>query len=180
MNPVPEVDDAVVQLLEEVTPGASKIEQLCELLCGLALIGMIALIGAEAFARNLFNISLQITDEIGGYLFVAVSFLSLSVAEAHGAFHRVELVQARLSPRVRLISQIGFDLMALAASVILTWQLGRLVLNSWRSEDVAPTPLLTLLWLPQLSMPIGMAILCAALVRTILAKARRLQPEARL
>jgi len=92
----------------------------------------------------------------------------------------VELVQARLSPRMRLISQIGFDLMALAASVILTWQLVRLVLNSWRSEDVAPTPLLTLLWVPQLSMPIGTAILCAALVRTILAKARRLQPEARL
>jgi TRAP-type C4-dicarboxylate transport system permease small subunit len=174
-TPVPDADDAVVQFLEEVSPGASLIEQLCELLCGIALVAMIGLIAAEAFARNLFNTSMQITDEIGGYLFVAVSFLSLCVAEAHGAFHRVELVQTRLGMRARLLTQIVFDAMALAATAILTWQLGRLVMNSWRSEDVAPTPLLTLLWIPQATMPIGTAILCFSLMRTILAKTQRLR-----
>ena len=49
-----------------------------------------------------FGTSLQITDEVGGYLLVALTFLSMSVAEAHGAFHRVEFVQMRLSPSARI------------------------------------------------------------------------------
>lgn len=118
-------------------------------------------------------------DELGGYLLVAVAFLSLSVAEAHGAYHRVELVQARLAFRIRTGLQLAFDVVALAACAILLWQLSRLVLNSWRSEDVAPTPLLTPLWLPQATMPIGAALLCYALLRTVAHKLRRLREAVR-
>jgi TRAP-type C4-dicarboxylate transport system permease small subunit len=99
----------------------------------------------------------------------------MSVAEAHGAFHRVELIQARLADATRTISQIVFDLMSLGAAAIVTWQLTRLTLNSWRAEDVAPTPLQTPLWLPQSTMAIGMALLCFALIRTILVKAKRVR-----
>jgi TRAP-type C4-dicarboxylate transport system permease small subunit len=126
-----------------------------------------------------FGGSLQVTDEIGGYLLVAMTFLSMSVAEAHGAFHRVELIQARLGFNARVISQIVFDLMSLGASAVITWQLTRLVLNSWRSEDVAPTPLQTPLWLPQAAMAIGTALLCVALVRTIHTKAKRIRRSSR-
>jgi TRAP-type C4-dicarboxylate transport system permease small subunit len=97
------------------------------------------------------------------------------VAEAHGAFHRVELVQVRLSRKAQIISQIAFDLMSLAASALVSWQLVRLALNSWRAEDVAPTPLQTPLWLPQASMGIGMILLCLALLRTIAAKVKVLR-----
>jgi hypothetical protein len=54
----------------------------------------------------------------------------------------------------------------------------RLVLNSFRTEDVAPTPLATPLWMPQTSMGIGMALLCLALLRTIAAKVRYLRAGA--
>src|SRR5919202_6531839 len=138
----------------DVAPGAGPIERGCEALCALALLAMIGLIGAEAIARNLFDFSLQVADEVGGYLLVAVSFLSLSVAQAHGAYHRVELVQARLLRRARLASGILFDLAALAASGILTWQLARLCLNSWRAGGGAPPPPLPPLWLPPLLMPL--------------------------
>jgi TRAP-type C4-dicarboxylate transport system permease small subunit len=72
-----------------------------------------------------------------------------------------------------------FDLLALAACAALTWQLTRLVMNSWRAEDVAPTPLLTPLWLPQITMPIGTALLCYSLIRTMLGKARLFSEAAR-
>lgn len=170
--------DGAVHLIDNVSSGPSPVENVSEALCALFLIAMIALIGSEAIARNVFSTSLQITDEIGGYLLVATTFLSMSVAEAHGAFHRVELIQARLGQSARIVSQIVFDLMSLAASGFVTWQLARLVMNSWRSEDVAPTPLQTPLWLPQTTMAIGMLLLCFALVRTILAKLRRLRGSA--
>jgi TRAP-type C4-dicarboxylate transport system permease small subunit len=167
--------DGTIHLIETVSSGPSQIENGSELVCSLFLIAMIVLIGAEAIARNVFGTSLQVTDEIGGYLLVAMTFISMSVAEAHGAFHRVELIQARVGKKVRMISQIVFDLMSLGASALVTWQLTRLTLNSWRAEDVAPTPLQTPLWLPQSTMAIGMALLCFALLRTIIAKAKHLR-----
>ena len=156
--------------VEVATSGASAIDAVSEAVCSLFLLTMIVMIGAEAIARNVFGTSLQVTDEVGGYLLVALTFLSMSVAESHGAFHRVELVQMRLSPSFRIVSQIVFDLMALVASVLVSWQLIRLTLNSWHAEDVAPTPLATPLWLPQASMGLGMVLLCLALTRTIAAK----------
>lgn len=167
--------DGAVHLIETVASGPSRIENLSEAICALFLMSMIVLIGTEAIARNVFATSLQVTDEIGGYLLVAMTFLSMSVAEAHGAFHRVELIQARVGKKMRMISQIVFDLMSLGASALVTWQLTRLTLNSWRTGDVAPTPLQTPLWLPQSTMAIGMALLCFALIRTIVAKAERLR-----
>jgi TRAP-type C4-dicarboxylate transport system permease small subunit len=166
--------DGAVHLLDTVSSGPSPLENTSETLCALFLVAMIVLIGAEAIARNVFGTSLQVTDEVGGYLLVALTFLSMSVAEAHGAFHRVELIQSRLKLPARIISQIMFDLMSLIASGLVTWQLTRLVLNSWRAEDVAPTPLQTPLWMPQAAMAVGMTLLCFALVRTIIAKARHI------
>jgi len=167
--------DETVHIVENVVPGSSSIEDGCEAVCCLFLLAMIILIGAEAIARNVFGTSLQVTDEVGGYLLVALTFLSMPVAEAQGAFHRVEFVQARLRLRARLICQIAFELISLVASAIVTWQLTRLTINSLYAEDVAATPLQTPLWLPQISMAIGMLILCFALVRTMIAKLRRLR-----
>ena len=85
--------DGAVHRIEVPTSGPNIVDEACEAVCSLFLLAMIVLIGAEAIARNVFGTSLQITDEVGGYLLVAMTFLSMSVAEAHGAFHRVELVQ---------------------------------------------------------------------------------------
>jgi TRAP-type C4-dicarboxylate transport system permease small subunit len=169
--------DGAVHIIESIAPGPGPVEDGCEFVCALFLMAMIVLIGAEAIARNLLGTSLQVTDEVGGYLLVAVTFLSMSVAEAHGAFHRVEFIQARLVERNRILSQIVFDLIALAAGILVTWQLTRLALNAWRAEDVAPTPLQTPLWFPQSVMGIGMALLCFSLCRTIFAKLGRLRSQ---
>ena len=158
--------------VDHVVAGSTLVEDICETICALFLIVSIVLIAAEAIARNVFAFSFQITDEVCGYLLVALTFLSMSVAEAHGAFHRVELVQTRLSQAGRLLTQLLFDLVSLVASGLVTWQLGRLTYNSWHTDDVAPTPLHTPLWLPQSAMAIGMALLCLALVRSMLTKSK--------
>ena len=155
-------------------PRLGLVDRWCEILCGIALVTMIVLIGAEAITRNIFGFSLQVTDEVGGYLLVAVSFLSLSVAQSRGAFHHVELVQGKLTVRGRLLSSLVFDLLSLGACAIITWQLVDLEINSWQTGDTAATPLGTPLWLPQLVMPIGTALFCVAIVRSIVRKAQLL------
>lgn len=161
--------------IENIVAGPSRFEDASEWLSSLALVAMILLIGSEAIVRNVFGGSLQVTDEICGYLLVAVTFLSMSVSESHGAFHRVELVQARLGPVARIRMQIVFDACSLLASALIAWQVSRLSFNALRAEDVAPTPLQTPLWIPQLVMGVGMVLLCFALLRSMAAKYRRLK-----
>jgi TRAP-type C4-dicarboxylate transport system permease small subunit len=168
----PLADGAAPHATDYVVAGSTLVEDVCETICALFLIVSIVLIAAEAIARNLFAFSFQITDEVCGYLLVALTFLSMSVAEAHGAFHRVELVQTRLTQAGRLVTQLLFDVMSLIASGLVTWQLYRLTYNSWHTDDVAPTPLHTPLWLPQSTMAIGMMLLCIALLRAMWTKTR--------
>ena len=73
------------------------------------------------------------------------------------------------------MSRILFEFIALAACLLLTWQFIRFELSSWRFDSNAPTYLNTPLWLPQLAMPLGMAALCFALMRTLALDLRRLQ-----
>ena len=71
------------------------------------------MIGVDIVTRWGFNFSFEIADEVGGYMLVAMTFLSLSVSHINGAFHQVEFVQARLSTRWQRISSIFFELVAL-------------------------------------------------------------------
>ena len=153
-------------------PGLGLLERACEIACGLCLLATVALVAAEAVCRNLLGFSLQVSDELGGYLLVAVGFLSLPVAQVSGAFHHVELVQARLGPRGRLALLLFFDAAVLGASAVLAWQLVRLEMTTWRSEDVAPTLLATPLWIPRLAMPVGMVLLCLSILRSAIWRLR--------
>ena len=165
----PTTDD-LPHRIDAPASGASILDRLSEAICSLFLLAAIGLIFTEVIARNVFHTSLEISDEVVGYLLVTITFLSMPVAEAYGAFHRVELMQMRLSRRGQLISQTVFDLLSLAVSIAVTWQLVRLAMNSWRSADVAATLLQTPLWFPQSAMGLGMALLCLALLRSIKVK----------
>ena len=143
------------------------IERLCRWLCELAIISMMVMVAVEVVLRNLFGISLQSADELGGYLLVAVSFLSLSTCFVSGAFHKVEFIDSRLGERGHALRKLIFDAIALAFSLLLLWQLVRLVLRSWDGGDFAATILGTPLWIPQLTMPLGVAALCYSLLRAL-------------
>ena len=145
------------------------IERLCGVLCGVALFAMVVIVAVEVVTRNLLGFSFQISDELGGYIIVLISFLSLCVCQVTQSYHHVEFLQARLGPRGRAVSRVVFDLVCLVLCVMLTWQLGRLAWNSWQSEDVAPTTLMTPLWMPQAIMPLGLAALTVSVARTLLA-----------
>jgi TRAP-type C4-dicarboxylate transport system permease small subunit len=160
--------------LKNVIP-EGPVELACKWACEVALIVMLVTIGVDIFTRWLLNFSFEISDEIGGYMLCAITFLSLSVCQVNDSFHHVELVQARLSPRRRILSSILFDLLSLGFAGILLWQLIRLERSSLRFGEHAPTYLGTPLWLPRTVMVVGTAALCFSICRTLVAHWRRLQ-----
>jgi TRAP-type C4-dicarboxylate transport system permease small subunit len=153
----------------------SIVERACKLACVAALIVMLVVIGVDILTRSLFNFSFEISDELGGYMLVVISFVSLPVCQISDSFHHVELVQSRLSPFARAVSHVIFDLLSLAFCALLLWQLARFELSSFRFGDRAPTYLATPLWIPQIAMMLGAAALCFSVVRTLAADVARMR-----
>jgi TRAP-type C4-dicarboxylate transport system permease small subunit len=158
--------------VERPAPLNNVVATICEWLCCLTLGVMLLIISAEAVAR-LFGKSLEMADEVGGYLLVAISFLSLSVCQVSGAFHHLELLQPKLTKKSQAIWAITFDLISLSCTIVIFWQLCRLEMQSWAYGDVAPTELQTPLWLPRLSMPVGVGALALVLFGSLIASIRR-------
>src|SRR6516165_4952946 len=147
----------------------SIVERLCKYVCVAALVVMLAVIGLDIVTRSLFNFSFEISDELGGYMLVVITFISLPVCQINDSFHHVELVQSRLSPFGRAVSHVIFDLLSLAFCVLLLWQLIRFQISSFRFGDQAPTYLATPLWIPRVAMLVGAAALCFSMMRTLAA-----------
>ena len=151
------------------------VERACKLACVAALIVMLVVIGVDIVTRSLFNFSFEISDELGGYMLVVITFVSLPVCQISDSFHHVELVQSRLSPFARAVSHIMFDVLSLAFCALLLWQLMRFEISSFRFGDRAPTYLATPLWIPQIAMMLGAAALCFSVARTLAADVGRLR-----
>jgi TRAP-type C4-dicarboxylate transport system permease small subunit len=141
------------------------LEQVCQLVCAVAIVGLAAIVLTEIVTRNLFNFSFQISDEVGGYIVVGLTFLALPVCQARQAYHHVMFIQARLPRRAREVLNLGFDLLSLAFCLVLVWQLAWQTVQTWQSGDIAPTLLATPLWIPQAVMPLGCVILASVLTR---------------
>ena len=170
----PGQDDAPARVRPRAIP-ETAVERACLLISEAALVIMLVLTVVDVATRALFNHSFEVSDEVGGYMLVAITFFSLAVCHVNGSFHEVEFIQARLSERGRIVSRLIFELLALAACLLLTWYFFRFEMSSWRFENRAPTYLNTPLWLPQLAMPLGMAALCFSLLRTLASDWRRLR-----
>jgi len=155
--------------------GETFVERAMRRLCEAALLIMLVIVGLDIVTRYVFHFSYEISDEFGSYMLVGMTFLSLSVCQANGAFHRVELVQARLSERGRAVSDLVFDVLSLGFSLLYLYQLSRFTLRSWTVGDQAPTLTATPLWIPRLAMVIGILALCYTLVRAIVSDLRRLR-----
>src|SRR3954454_22366146 len=153
--------------------GEGPIERLCKWASEAALITMLVVIGVDIFTRYVLNFSFEIADELGGYMLVVMTFVSLSVCQVNNAFHQVELVQARLSARGRALSASIFVVLSFVFAVLLLWKLIKFEPSSYRFGEKAPTYLETPLWIPRLAMAIGVAALMLAIVKTFLAHVRR-------
>ena len=167
-------DSASVPRLKE-----SIVERVCQLACVAALVVMLVVIAVDILTRSLLNFSFEISDELGGYLLVVIAFVSLPVCQIGDSFHRVELVQSRLSPFGRAVSRVIFDLLSLAFCALLLWQLARFEISSFRFGDRAPTYLATPLWIPQAAMVLGAAALCFSMLRTLAADIARVRALAK-
>jgi TRAP-type C4-dicarboxylate transport system permease small subunit len=126
------------------------------ILSGWALLGLSVFIGIDVISRKLFNISLQGSDEVGGYIMAATCAFGFSYTLAKRGHIRLNLILPHLPTKL----QGAANILAYGALILYTYMLlwggVTLFLESWKLKAVAPTPLETPLWIPQLFLAAGL------------------------
>jgi TRAP-type transport system small permease protein len=137
------------------TAAADRVAAVAGAVSGAAIVAMTALVTVEVLARDLFNRSTLIADEMSGYLLVLLTFVGLAPTLRGGGFIRIDTYRARLQGTARRALELAIHLLALGYAVLLDWHLWRLALEAWRlgttSIQVSRTPL----WIPQTCMALG-------------------------
>ncbi|QJW83553.1 TRAP transporter small permease [Ramlibacter terrae] len=147
----------------------------CRIVSEWLVVGLVVMMGAEMVVRSAFGWSIQFSNELGGYALVAITFLALGSGQLLHAYHRVHFIENKLSPTGRAWLRLAFDAAALCVAAVLCAEMVRFEWITWKQGDVAATSLMTPLWVPRLTMPIGTAVLCWALLRTLAADWRRIR-----
>ena len=154
-------------------PAPTWMEKSCMVICEIGIAAIAIVVITELITRNLFGFSFEASEELGGYIIVGISFLSLPVCQVYRSYHHVQFIQQRLSPRMKALSHLVFDILSLVFTVTLLWQLSRFVMQSFRSGDISPTLLATPLWIPQTVMPVGIFVATLSLLRSAYGNWRR-------
>lgn len=168
------IDDA-----DAFCPPEDLLARICRWCVHLSVIGLIVMMGAEMVARSLFGLSIQISGEFGGYALIAICFLSLPSGQLLHAYHRVHFLDHYLGPKGRAWTRLIFDLASFSAVIVLCGVMVDFEWQSWQSGDVAATSVMTPLWIPRMTMVLGVSALAWTLARTLIADVCRVRSFSR-
>jgi len=157
-----------VGVLERVARGIDRIVNLGGILAAAAVVGILALVGLEVCLRAFFNTSTLISDEMSGYLNIAVVYFGLAYALKSGSFVRVEVVYAMFRGPWALLVRWLIVLASLAYVSVLGVYIWRYVVYNHSIGLVSTDISRTALWIPQSIVVVGMVVLGLQLVAFML------------
>lgn len=125
----------------------------------LMLAAMVVLINVEVAGRYIFGFSTLVADEYAGYLFTWIVLAGFLHALRSDALLRVGIVLDRLSGRPRALLDLVNALLGIVLCAIVAYAAWRTVSTSLLFQTASSHASRTPLWIPQLAMPVGMALL---------------------
>jgi TRAP-type C4-dicarboxylate transport system permease small subunit len=119
-------------------------------ICATLVIEVVNIVGREL------GYSMAGADAYAGYFLAAGSFLALAYALRSGDHIRVTLILQRLHGRARWWMEVLCLVVATLLSSYFAWFAARLVWGSYTFHDISQNVDATPLWIPQLSMALGL------------------------
>ena len=133
-------------------------------LAAIALLASMFLIGYSVVMRYVLNRPVAWVDELSGYLLVAAVMLAAADALLEGEHIAVDILTERLSARGRRWTVLG-GLIAVALSALLLTVEGVDMVGFSRMVGLMSNGYLAVpMWIPQLLVPAGAALMLAAAV----------------
>ncbi len=159
------------QFLDRLYAASGAFAAFC--LASICVLMLVQAVGRE------FGLLIRGADDMVGWLCAASAFFALGYTFRHGELVRVGLVLDRLSARARRPA----ELLALGAAMLfssyLLWAVTRFVYQSWQFNEVAQGLVRIPIWIPQISIVLGAAILFVAVVDDFVTLARGGMPAYR-
>ncbi len=147
-------------------------------LAALFMIACLAMVLASVAGR-LLGFNLRGSDAYAGYAMAAAGFLALAYTLKRGEHIRVTLVLERLGMQWRHRMELIAHAIALFFSGAFAWFSARLVYQSLTFNDISQGNDATPLWIPQIAMALGAAVLFIALIDefALLLSGRKSRPD---
>ncbi len=139
----------------------APLTRLFALLCGGWLLGYSLLVCADIVARRYFAVSLQGTDEIGGYTCAALAAFGFAHALAMRRHTRIELFLQALPGPLRAFATAAAALGIAALAAFAAWRGWHELADSIDFMSVSNSPLQVPLWIPQGTWMAGLALFAA-------------------
>ncbi len=153
--------------LNALYDGAAAVAALC--MVALLVMVMLGIVGRAA------GFHLPGTDSYAGYLMAGAGFLALAHTLKRGEHIRVTLLLSALQPAARRAMELWALAAASALAGLLAFYSARLVWQSRAFNDISTGNDATPLWLPQLGMAVGTAVLLVALLDELVLEWRGLR-----
>jgi TRAP-type C4-dicarboxylate transport system permease small subunit len=140
-------------------------------LAALFMIGLLVMV-LLAIVSRLLHFHVPGTDAYAGYLMAASGFLALAHTLKRGEHIRVTLLLARLRGGARRGLEVWSLAAATALAALFAFYSARLAWQSRQFHDISTGNDATPLWIPQLGMALGTAILLIAFVDELVLELR--------
>jgi TRAP-type C4-dicarboxylate transport system permease small subunit len=134
---------------------------------------------AQAFGREA-GILIRGAEDITAWLTAASAFFALGHTFRHGELVRVGLWLDMLGTRNRWFAEIFSLGVTLAFSSYMMWSVARFVYESWKFNEVAQGLLRVPIWIPQMSLVIGVLIFLVAVLDELITVLKKKKPAYQL
>ena len=138
-------------------------------LAGVAMIMILVIVCLEVIVRA-FGSSLQVADELSGYLNAAIIFFGLGYALREGAFVRVEIVFDKLKGSLRQLASAFIVLTSLAFTGILTYFIYTHTMYLFTQDTRVVSIMATPEWIPMTVVILGLMVLLIQLLDFVINK----------
>ncbi|MCB1857948.1 MAG: TRAP transporter small permease [Gammaproteobacteria bacterium] len=112
-----------------------------------------------------------------GFFLAAATFLGLAYTLRSGGHIRVTIITGVLSCRVRRLFELWSIGLAMALTAYATWYALALTRESYRYNDLSSGMIAVPLWIPQLAVAFGLAVLTIALLDEFVSVTRGRAPS---
>ena len=141
--------DRLAGMAMQVAQALRTVNRWLALLCGMVLLGAVALIMTEVLGRQFPPLRIGGADELSSYVMAAIATWGFSYALVERAHVRIDLIHNRLPVAGRAILDIVALASVLLVAVLVAWHAYDVLGKSLARGSRSNTPLGVPLWMPQ-------------------------------
>jgi TRAP-type C4-dicarboxylate transport system permease small subunit len=154
--------------MRRVVRAVETLSETAGYLAAAGVLALTALIAGAVFARRVLGSPILATDEVSGYLLLAIVFLGLAYTMKTGGHIRADIVLAHVPPRRRQGLEALATVLALVFTLALLGGTWALVAEYYRHGTLSFRYLQIPLWVPGLLPVVGAGLLALQLVAQLL------------